>query len=86
MATSAMPSRATAAESTARVSKRLMSLPATGNMNIIAKLRIEKYMVNDARATPKYSLTGVKKMPAQLSTSAHGMPAITMPAATIRYA
>ena len=61
-----------------------MSFPATGSVSIIAMLSIEKYSVNWARATPRYSLTGVKKMPAQLSASAHGRHVIMMHESTMR--
>ena len=47
-------------------------------------LRIEKYRENSALLTPKNELTGVKKMPAHDSTSAHGTQVSAMPQATMR--
>ena len=70
--------------STLRASSRLKWLPASGSVSIIMMLSMEKYRVNCARETPKYSETGVKKMPAHESTSAHGRHMITMQDATMR--
>lgn len=44
---------------------------------------MEKYSVNVALGTPKKLETGVKKMPAQESTSAHGRHVMAMHAATM---
>ena len=54
-----------------------------GRVSIIATLSSEKYSVNWARATPKNSETGVKKMPAHESTSAQGRQVIAMQLATM---
>ena len=66
------------------MSNRPMSLPATGRLTIMEALRIEKYRENSALLTPKNELTGVKKMPAHDSTSAHGTQVSAMPQATMR--
>ena len=44
---------------------------------------MEKYSVKVALGTPKKAETGVKKMPAQLSTSAHGRQVIATHDATM---
>ena len=60
-----------------------MTLPQTGRVTIMARFTMEKYSVNVALGTPKNVETGVKKMPAQDSTSAHGRHVMAMHAATI---
>ena len=49
----------------------------------MAMFTMEKYSVKVALGTPKNAETGVKKIPAQLSTSAHGRQVMAMQAATM---
>ena len=77
------PHKATAAESATRASSLDSSFPHTGSATIMATFTIEKYSVKVALGTPKYAETGVKKIPAQLSTSAHGRQVMAMQAATM---
>ena len=80
------PHSTAATESEARRSVLDSTLPQMGSVTIMARFTSEKYSVNVALGTPKNVETGVKKMPAQLSTRAHGRQVMAMQEATMAYA
>ena len=77
------PHSTAATESETRGSVLDMTLPQMGRVTIMARFTMEKYSVNVALGTPKKLETGVKKMPAQESTSAQGRHVMATHAATM---